>query len=255
MAINLLGSTNSSLDYGDLAAIAGLAALSVAIRFKATAATASNRFFIAQWQAAGNRAFRLRTIATDEIHFSVQDGAGLNFGKETTGVNLASGSEFGIVATWVAGTPGTIHIVVDGVDEAVANSGTDDPLTLRDAIATVNVGRSAADGPDGDYSEAAIWSRELPVEVAKVISNGVSPLFYGKDMILYDRMVNTSSARDIVGGIIPSIAAGINAAHPSILMPSAPIVGIPTAAAAAGAIMNQFQGQNMGADLYNGTLL
>lgn len=238
MAINLLGSTNSALDYGDIAAIGGASELSVAITVLLTNAT-SNEPLVTQWDTFPDsaEAFALADFAGRGLQFYITDGT-LTFSKRTTEAELIQQGPLNrIVVTWKAGTPGTMRIVLDGIDLALTAITSQNPLTIQDVNEPVLVGRSRTvtsnilDGPDGDYSELAIWIRELPLEAAKAISNGVSPLFYGKDLILYDRMADTNSARDIIGGITPSITAGIDADHPSILMPGSPIIGIPVAAA------------------------
>ena len=242
MAINLVGSTNSRSDYGDLSFLDAATALTVAFRIKFTAAPSDNRY-CSKWGGPGGNTFIIQGQDTNEVGFALSGNSGI-FGRKTDTANLANGSQYGVVCTWASGTPNVVHIVINGSDESVSEFvDNSNQATLDASNAVVSVGHepgSSTDGNDGDYSDFAIWLRTLTVAEAQGISNGMSPALYPNGLALYDRMINTSQAKDEIGGVVPSITAGINASHPAIIYPSAQILQFPPAAAASAADLTRF---------------
>jgi len=108
----------------------------------------------------------------------------------------------------------------------------------------------------GAIMEAAIWDVALTDQEIAILGRGYSPLFVRPQSILsyYPITGRGSPEIDIVNGQdMGWTAGGIYASHYKIIYPSYPQVGLTISPA--GAIMPQFQYANLGASLYNGTLI
>ena len=113
---------------------------------------------------------------------------------------------------------------------------------------------------NGRLAELGLWNVALTDDQVKMLAAGVSPLRVRPDaLVRYWPMYDAASLVDYSGKSGDLTVTG----SPSIAdhAPVAPQWGFDIApaytiaAAPAGAIMNQFQSGNVGADLYNGTIL
>lgn len=222
MAVNLLGASNARVDYGDIAALNGLTTLSLGLVFKATASTASDLRLVTQWGSGGN-AFVLGTVDTDELGFVVSNGGGVFFGRKTTGLNLSNGSTYRIIVTITYGSPPTIHIWVNGTDQAVAewvSSG--DVNALLNSSEAVQVGHETADaidGADGDYAEFAMWNVIVPdANIANITgaNHYAADCGYSTGLFFYAPMTDTSTLDDEIGLVTGTNSSGTNATHPDV---------------------------------------
>ncbi len=196
------------------------------------------------------------------------DGSGssgvFSFGAAHPGgsLQMARSSVIPTVGTWynVVGVERTINdreVFVDG-----GNSGTNTSSRTPTNIDSVAIGReldtSAADSWDGDIAEVAIWNVALTNAEIAILAAGYSPLFVRpQNLVMYIPLIRDND-NDIVGGVSFAVASGSPAIgiHPSVIRPNHLMMPpIAVAAPPAGAIMNQFQWANLGADLFNGTLL
>ena len=224
MAVRLLGADNARVDFGDIAALSGLTAFTVAFTFTPSTTTATNRRFVSQWDSlVARQAFLVQVVDNDEIGFVVSAGDATYFGKKTTGLDLASGSTYRVVCTIAFGGPPTIHIWVNGSDEALADFvGTSNVTQMINSVEFVQVGHEtaeAADGSDGDYSEVALWSAVVPDAVAIAYGAGFSPKFWRTSGILYAPLWNTNYVTDQYAGR-GAHSGATDAAHPRMYYPA-----------------------------------
>ena len=235
MAVTLVGSGNDRIDFGDMSAIAGLTGMSIAITIKPSTVTAER--IVTQWGGSGSEQAFLAQCenSSGTVGFVVRGGAAVHNGRKTGNV-LSNGATSRLLWSW--DTPGDHNIFHNGTDESLSTFIADDNVTsLTDSPNAVQVGHETdetADGIDGDYSEFAIWDHKVPDWVGLAYSSGgFSPLFYPEGLILYSRLTNTSDTDDIIGGLAGALTGGANAAHPSMIYPSSPLV-MPWATAVAG---------------------
>ena len=170
---------------------------------------------------------------------------------------LTSGSRYRI---GLRKTGTTLSYYVDGATAGTSTVGTyvnasggTYPLFLG---CRNNVGSPTA-YHNGEIADFAIWSADIGAGAVTAIGNGASPLLYPAGLAHYWPLIGRNSPEtDIVGGDdVTLVNTPTQAAHPRVYRPSAQILQFPGAAAPpAGAIMNQLQGSNVGADLYNGVL-
>jgi hypothetical protein len=236
MAITLAGSGNDRVDFGDIAAIAGATAITVAVTLKPSAINAAtNNRVIHQWASSTFGAFLIQVVDTDEIGFTVRNGSSL-YGPKTTALNLTAGNTYRIVAR-IGGLGGTKtqSIWVNGSAATTTAWFSSSPTSIQNSTSSVQVGHETAetsDGVDGDYSEAAIWLESVPDWVAEAYGQGYTALVYQKNQLLYAPLENTSRTNDIVGGLTGTLTGGATADHPRIIYPAWPEIILSAAAAA-----------------------
>jgi hypothetical protein len=223
MAASLLGASNGRIEWGDIAAFAGLSSLTVAMTIQVSGSPASGKRLFGQYGNSGTkRAFILNVDSTNELGFAIANNAAGFYGKITTDVDLANGSLYRIVAKinaasnlgaiWVNGVSRTVIEYVGSVNTVTQNS-----------TVTVYVGHESdqvADGLDGDYSEVAAWATYVPDWFCEAYGKGFSPNSYRTNRIFYAPLLNVDIAshmRDIQGGIDRVSSVGTSAAHPSML--------------------------------------
>jgi hypothetical protein len=239
MAITLAGSGNDRVDFGDIAAIAGATAITVAVTLKPSAINAAtNNRVIHQWASSTFGAFLIQVVDTDELGFTVRNGSSL-YGPKTTALNLTAGNTYRIVAR-IGGLGGTKtqSIWVNGSAATTTAWFSGSPTSIQNSTSSVQIGHETAetaDGVDGDYSEAAIWLESVPDWVAEAYGQGYTALVYQKNQLLYAPLENTSRTNDIVGGLTGTLTGGATADHPRIIYPAWPEIILSAAAAASGA--------------------
>lgn len=237
MAVNLLGTSDARVDFGDVAALSGITNFSVCITVNASS-IANDERIISQWggSATTEQAWLIAIQDTDEIGFVVQSGLAY-YGRKTSGLNLVTGTTYRIVITIAFGSPPVISIWVNGVSQSlVAWVGSSNVTSMLNSSTSVQVGHETdetVDGIDADYSEFAMFSRVLSNAECEAYGKGFSPaLFSQANRILYAPLINTSSLQDRWGGITGTNSSGTNAAHPGVIYPAPPL-SIPFVAAAA----------------------
>lgn len=223
MAVNLLGSSDARIDYGDLAAFDGHSAFSVAITVRLSAAPASGQRMFQQWgNTPGERSWILNADSTDELGFCIVNGASGGFyGKITTDVNLTNGTLYRIVCK-VNSAANAGAIWVNGVSRTVTPYVASDSTQTGTSTTPVEIGRGIdelVDGLDADYSEVAAWSTYVPDWFCEAYGKGYSPDFYLPSRIFYAPLFNTSHLLDRQGGVAGTNSSGTDAAHPSMLYP------------------------------------
>jgi hypothetical protein len=236
MAITLAGSGNDRVDFGDIAAITGATAITVAVTLKPSAINAAtNNRVIHQWASSTFGAFLIQVVDTDELGFTVRNGSSL-YGPKTTALNLTAGNTYRIVAR-IGGLGGTKtqSIWVNGSAATTTAWFSGSPTSIQNSTSSVQIGHETAetsDGVDGDYSEAAIWLESVPDWVAEAYGQGYTALVYQKNQLLYAPLENTSRTNDIVGGLTGTLTGGATADHPRIIYPAWPEIILSAAAAA-----------------------
>jgi len=176
----------------------------------------------------------------------------------------------GAAATTTAGfTANTWHhalgVATNSTSRAVyldnANSGASTVERAPTGLDRVAIGYAGDASPSkyfsGGVAEAAIWNiATLDAAERTALAKGYSPLLIRpQSLVFYTPSISTSD-RDIKGGLaLTSVGTPSVAAHPRVFYPTPQFWSIPTAAPPAGAIMNQFQFVNLGADLFNGALI
>jgi len=238
VAINLLGSTDSRVNFGAVA-IAGFTAITVAFTIR-TAASLVGTFFVTKWgNLLNEQALLIDRINTDEIEVLVaqNSGSAVYYGVATTDSPVTTSTLLRVVCRMdIAGV--TADIWVNGAVRSMANTFTDGPTAIGTSAGDMCVGQQPfhpADGVDGDYSEFAIWSEKVPDWVAESYGKGMSPAFYRRSTsFLYSRLSNTSDMRDIWTSGTGAHNNGIDAAHPSIYYPATPLSTFPGVVPAGG---------------------
>jgi hypothetical protein len=219
--MSLLAANGSRIDFGDLAAIDGLTAITVAFTIKPTVSLANNRLVHKWGNAANAPAFLAQVIDTDNILFVVNNGAGTALrGDKTTDHPLAIGTLSRVVCRWRASDQ-EVNIWVNGAartDTAVFNNTVS---ALGTTTASVQVGYESAEGVNpqsGDYSEFVIWNRYLTDDEVIQYGKGFSANFMRTGGILYAPLINANSLGDLWGGVIATnpITQGTTADHPSV---------------------------------------
>lgn len=239
MAVELLGAGNDRIDFGDIAALAGKTALTVAFTLLPDNNTDVLRL-LSQWgnTAASEQCFLSATAFARRPGIVVYNG-GNYFGRSCDNNVLTAGVQSRVLMTWATGTPNVIHIWVDGVDQPVsAWSGNANVASLLNSVRSVQLGHEtdeAIDGVDGDYAELAIWDVVVPNWFAiAYTTHGLSPRFCRNGGILYAPLWNTGTLNDEWGGIAGAQVGAANAAHPRVFYPSPPALPpAPGSAAAA----------------------
>lgn len=237
MAVELLGSGNDRVEYGDIAAIAGLTGISVAITILPDSPLAGGSRLAGQWGSAGSEeAFLLQNNAgsgTDDVGFVVT-GDTTREGRRTTSGFFTAGSVQRIVAKWDAAT--AVSIWANGSQQADQSWFGGNVSTLFDSPANVFIGHESeqiVDGVNGDYAEFAIWGEEIPDDIAAAYGKGYCPLIYPRNLILYSRLINANDINDIVGGITGSGTGVASADHPRMIYPRRQRLAYPATAAPA----------------------
>ena len=141
------------------------------------------------------------------------------------------------------------------------NKGTNATSVTPSGLNSVAVGRLNDSSPagymDGLLAEIAIWNVGLTDAEIAGLATGLSPIFIRPaNLVFYPPIMGRASPEiDRIGGFDLTVNGAAQFAHPRIYYPQQPIImPPPTAAPPTGAIMNQFQGPNLGADLFNGTI-
>ncbi|MGB8275369.1 MAG: hypothetical protein WCF16_08905 [Alphaproteobacteria bacterium] len=220
MAVYLDPSANARLEFGDIAAIAGLTQITVALTFRLRAAAATNARFCGQWSSADG-AFLMTGQDTDEIGFVVKNSSSILIGKKTTQANLAPGRIYRVTANWTA--TGTdirlINIWINGHEEPTtdwfANFSTVGIRNVTQVVYTGYEAASPAAGQDMEVAEFAIWDHNIPDPIKKKYGEGWSPNIYRKGGILYCKAATIGAGlRDEWAVRTITNTAGVQAPHP-----------------------------------------
>lgn len=223
MAINLASTSSGRVDFGDLAGLAAQTALSFAIILKPTATFFSDDRIFSQWgTVAGDRNILCALQDSVEIGFVTTDGAGSFFGRKTTDVSMSVGTEYRILITITYGTPPVIHIYVNGTDRTLATFvGSADVAQSPDATTALQVGFETAESHqnvDGEYSEFAVWQRELnSTEAAAFTPGNQYPTCLGSTGLIYLPMNDTTDLTDRWSSVTAALTDGSNATHPTMV--------------------------------------
>ena len=110
---------------------------------------------------------------------------------------------------------------------------------------------------NGAVSMGGIWDVALTVAEVSVLLRGYHPVFVRPQSLVGCYPMIGGELIDIIGGndLTTVNAPAKSENDPPYIYPSYPQVGLTISAAVAGAIMPQFQYANLGASLYNGTLI
>ena len=239
MAITMLGASNDRIEYGDLAALAGLTEFTVALTVKPVAVDDGDRL-VGQWGgSAGTRSFLVSITDTNEISFLITSGGTSSTfrGRKTASFNVTT-QQYRFVFRYIDST--TVDIWADGSQIDDADFFTTTVTSLQDGSGTVFIGRaqdSGNDGLDGDFSECAMWDHAIPDAFAIAYGKGISPAHYRDGGFFYAPIINADNPHDIWGGAVGT-KVGINpladADHPRMIYPSRPHIITAVAAAPGG---------------------
>lgn len=222
MAVNLVAGSSAKIDFGDIADLAGLGTMTVALTLKPTAAPSTGKRVFGQWGGGSPKLSWLIFITdTDEIEFITTNGAGAFYGKKTSTLNLASGTQYRIVITHDANGAGTTHLYINGTDYSLTNDGTGN-TALANATSTVALGfesDSSSQGQTADYSEVAIWSRVLAAAEVTGYTEGYAAEFFRTGGLHYWPLTDTSHLTDQWGSAHGTNSSGTNATHPTVIQP------------------------------------
>lgn len=215
MAVSL--GSSARINYGDISAFGGIAALTIAVTVRLTAAPSDGSRLFAQW--AGSQAFIMQVTSSDEVGFNVSNGVSQHYGKATTALNLANGGLYRIVAKLhPGGNAGAIWVNAASMNIG-AFVGSDTTISVGNSSADVSVGNDGAvSGQTAEYSEVAAWAEYVPDWFCEAYGRGYSPDFYLNNRIFYSMLPNTSHLRDRQGGVNGTNTSGTDASsHPSMI--------------------------------------
>lgn len=207
---------------------------------------------------------QIQDASTTDDYWRLNADGDTNSGEFTWRAKRSSGSAIAVstlvptTGIWyhIAGieiSSSSRKILVDG-----GNSGTNATSKVPVNIDTMAIGRERDSTPgdswEGKIAEVAVWSAALTDTEVGILAAGYSPLFVRpQSLVFYSLLI-----RDLIEKISGTTLANSGTTvieHPPIIYPNTPFITSLTATPPTGAIMNQFQGPNLGADLFNGTLL
>ncbi len=239
--------SETNLDWGNVSFMEGVTSMLAAIRVKITN-TGASAFILNDDRATKNAGWRMSyTSVSDTIQSEVRGSAGFSDLDATTAI-LNNG--WFDVAVYINTSTPILHLYIDGTSE-------NNTATVLNALGS-HTGAFVFTHQDGiALADCAIWTGLTLAEAdaivavrAKAYSALLTPKlpdFYAECIRdVYDRMGTVGAPTEGASNVV---------AHPPIIYPSAQILQFPPVVAAAGSIMNQMQGSNLGADLYNGTIL
>ncbi len=226
--------TTDGLDFGDLdwhgSATPGRT-VCITVLPRETVPFSANRRFIVKWGAAS---FGFLLVASalaaedkDEVGWSLNDGVGPLWGIITNDAPLAENTLSRIVVRH----NGSSSVGVAGGDIWINGSQAGTEQWFTGAITTdyndvpqgVEIGfetDESADGMIGEYSEAALWKEEVPNHIAEALSNGMSPMFWPQNLLMYAPLWNAGFDNDVIGQVNPTINGSVGtASHPGIWYP------------------------------------
>lgn len=139
------------------------------------------------------------------------------------------------------------------------NVGTNTVSRAPTGVDRTSIGRHGAATPGqymgGRLAECGIWNAALNADEISSLAAGYSPLFVRpQSLVAYWPLIRDED-QDRVGGFdLTAFNTPTISDHPPIIYPASPLLShfTPTVA---GAIMNQLQKNNLGADLFNGTII
>lgn len=215
MAVNIVSASSHRIAWGDIAALGGISAITVAITIKF--GDVGGGLIFHQWGTGGD-AFMFSMASADELAFRIENSG--TYGKQTTALNMAAGSTYRIVAKLnPASNVGAFW--VNGANEAIAELFGSANVTVRDSSKAIEVGQSVGVGNsiNGELSEAAIWTSYVPDWACEAISKGYSPDVYLPTRVFYAPLTNVSHLGDKHGLAGTNHNSTTDAAHPSMLYP------------------------------------
>lgn len=243
MAINLLGSGNAQLDYGNPTGNNG--ALTIALTVTPSSIVDDTRL-VSQWgNTRAEEQFIVRLVDTDEIGFIIADNiTGSWKGRKTTALNLTAGTTYRIVFRWRGQNFGNeIKIWVNGATPSLTTDVNDiNAITTTHSTNTVQLGyetdQGGVDGVDGNYCEFAMWDGAVRAENCLAMSNGFSPQFFCAGAgdgsttatpMFYTPLHDTSRLIDYWHNLTITNTNGTTADHPAVIYPHSAFLGEPTA--------------------------
>ena len=208
--------------------------------------------------ASANNYFRLDVrmdIAGDPVTITSIDGTVAEGGETTTGVTINTWNH----ACGVFASTTSRSVYLNGGSKATSTNFDSPSGQNRCDIGTVYTGGASYLHMSGSIAEAAMWGVALTDAEVAILALGYSPLLVRpQSLVAYWPLIGrTSPEIDLVGGYdLTLVNAPTTAAHPRIIYPPNMQSGLTIPGAPpAGAIMPQFQYANLGASLYNGTLI
>ncbi len=168
-------------------------------------------------------------ITTNE-RISALSNSGSSSQSQSTGVQAQQWHHF--TGVWATTTSRLVYL--DGV------AGSENTDNVAPTVTTTNVGvekfnSGTAGLLDGSLAEMGIWNVALTVAELLILAAGYSPLFVRpQNLTLYMPLIRDDD-EDIVGGLsFSSSGSPTVSAHPRIIRPAMPMLGLPIAAVAAG---------------------
>ncbi len=174
----------------------------------------------------------LYATATDRLAFFVRH-ASIQQRVSSVGA-VPKGQWVDIAVNWQGGQASTqIQIYIDNVEPSYGtpNEGSG---ARSAADGGIDIGNFAgANSWDGRIAEPAVWrGMNLDVGQRGSLAAGFSPKLISPDKQIFQPRL-TRNTGDDVSGVIGAITGATVVSHPRVIYPSVPIIGIPTAAAAA----------------------
>ena len=216
------GATNNALDYGDISLFDGANTLTISVWVRITSWTVAWETILHK-SDAGSYGWTLQRLeSTNAIVCIARNAASGNSANYT----FTPGTSWQHILAFIDGVTGDSHIWINGANGA---DGTDIPTQWNSALNTAPL-TAIASATSGNtaIADLAFWVNgiEPDAPIASLIYNKrlsakLSPLGHPD---FYDKLLNTGSCGNIIGGDVPTLTDASDFAHPPIIYPSNNII-------------------------------
>lgn len=229
MSVRLANASSSRVEFGDVPAIAGATAISVAITLRFNTSPSGGRGFCGQWGLAlDEKSWVMQCVDTDEVGFVICTNVGSLYGFKTTATNFASGSTYRVLCRLydLSGSGGG-DIWINGAQASITSWFAEAVAPVRDAYSTTFVGHEVSEGTgteNVDAGEFAMWSSKVPDGFCAKYGVGYTPAHWRYGGVLYAPMRDASPIRlvDRWGRALGANTGSLHAQHPFVIEPHAP---------------------------------
>lgn len=226
MAVELLGSGNDNLDFGDHAAALAGTTLSFCFTLHVTNPVAGGNRLLTQWgNSAAKQSFLVQNPGSAKIGVGFSKGTSI-FGRRSASAYINADEKINCAVSIDCAVP-TIRMYINGVNDAMEAWIGGSDREMHQGTTNVQIGHETdegTDGVDGDYSEIAMWDEVLSDDVLKALSLGFSPRFFQTpNSMFYVAAVTVASLVDEIGGSVSNTGAA-DATHPNVYYPNTPTV-------------------------------
>lgn len=234
MARSLDGTSSDKIDCGTSSVLNPTTAMSFSCWINSPFSNAYNVLFSRYLD--GSHYVVLQPKSSGKIAFYYVAFSGLTSSYDGGGTYTIGANTWAQVGFSIPPTAGYASGYVNGLWDFDTNTLTTGGVAETSGANTYigyNAG-AGANGIDGLIAEAAVWNVDLTAGEMAILGKGFSPLFVRPNsLVAYWPLIGrTSPEIDVVGGFNGTLTGTGTAPHPRVIMPSRPLIGHATAAAA-----------------------